>query len=155
MKAGVDKEEEKLPAKRVPGRTPKKKTNIPALVVDKDYFNREYKRGVLSYWADPYKEEDVLEYLNIGDATQKRGCSYVKFIRTLYLLGNKYLSPEEFMKLEGHYYKWEGNFEMRQSNYGGMGELALCLGRMKELKDDDSCLANGVSLTKYLWDLPG
>jgi hypothetical protein len=84
-KAGVDKEEEKLPAKRVPGRTPKKKTNIPALVVDKDSFNREYKRAVLSYWADPYNEEDVLEYLNIGDATQKRGCSYVKFVRTLYL----------------------------------------------------------------------
>jgi hypothetical protein len=44
-------------------------------VVDKDYFNREYERAVLSYWVDPYKEEDVLEYLNIGDATQKRGCS--------------------------------------------------------------------------------
>jgi hypothetical protein len=82
-KAGVDKEEEKFPAKRIPGRTLKQKTNIPALVVDKDYFNREYKRAVLSYWVDPYKEEDVLEYLNIGDATQKRGCSYVRFVRTL------------------------------------------------------------------------
>jgi hypothetical protein len=59
------------------------------------------------------------------------------------------------MKLEGRYYKWEGNFEMRQSNYGGMVELALRLGRMKEPKDDDSCLADGVSLTMYLWDLPG
>jgi hypothetical protein len=44
---------------------------------------------------------------------------------------------------------------MPHSNYGGMGELALRIGRMKDPKDDDWCLADGViSLTMYLWDFP-
>jgi hypothetical protein len=150
-KAGVDKEEERLHSKRVPWRTPKKKTNTPAPVVDKDYFNTEYKRTVLSYWPAPYNEQDVLEYLNIGDARQKRGCPYVKFVQTLHLLGNEYLSPEKFMQSEGKLYKWEGDFKMQQSNYDGMGELALRLGRIKDPKDDDWRLADGVSLTMYLW----
>jgi hypothetical protein len=59
------------------------------------------------------------------------------------------------MKSEGKLYKWEGNFLMRQSNYGGMGKLALCLGRMKDPKYDEWRLADDVSLTMYLWDLPG
>jgi hypothetical protein len=66
-KAGVDKEEEKLHSK----------TNTPAPLVDNDYFNKEYKRTVLRYWTAPNNEQDVLEYLNIGDARQKRGCLYV------------------------------------------------------------------------------
>jgi hypothetical protein len=40
-KAGEDKEEEKLHSKRVPRRTPKKKADTPAPVVDKDNFNME------------------------------------------------------------------------------------------------------------------
>mgnify|MGYP002176707461 CR=1 FL=1 len=153
-KAGVDKEEEKLPSKRVPRRTSKKKTITPAPVVDKDYFTKEYKRTVVSYWAASYNQRDVLEYLNIGHAKEKRGCSYIKFVRTLYLLGNEYLSPEEFAKSDGKLYRWEVNVKMGQSNYGGMGELALSVGRTKDPKEDDWHLADGVSLTMYLWDSP-
>jgi hypothetical protein len=104
-KARVDQEEEKLCAKRLPRRTPKKKTNAPAPVDDKDYFDKEYKSTILSYWTASYDEHDVLAYLNDGDASQKRGSSYRKFVRTLYDLGNEYLSPEEFMKLDGKLYK--------------------------------------------------
>jgi hypothetical protein len=153
-KAGVDKEEEKLPSKSVARRTSKKEASTRAPVVDKNYFTPEYKSTVLSYWTAPYNQQDVLEYLNIGDARHKRGCLYVKFVKTLYLLGNEYLSPEEFVKRWRSLYKWEFNLQMQESNYGGMGELTLSLGRLKDPKDDDWCLTNGVSLTMYLWDSP-
>jgi hypothetical protein len=153
-KAGVDKEEEKLPSKSVARRTSKKEASTRAPVVDKNYFTPEYKSTVLSYWTAPYNQQDVLEYLNIGDARHKRGCLYVKFVKTLYLLGNEYLSPEEFVKRWRSLYKWEFNLQMQESNYGGMGELTLSLGRLKDPKDDDWCLTDGVSLTMYLWDSP-
>jgi hypothetical protein len=154
-KAGADKEGEKLQLKRVARRIPKKKTNTLAPVVDKDYFTKEYKSNMLRYWTDPYKEKHVLAYMNIGKAArQTRGRSYTKFIRTLYLLGNEYLSPEEFIKSDGKLFKWETNIKMRQGTYGGMDELALNLARMKDSNDDDWCLAGDVSFTMYLWDLP-
>jgi hypothetical protein len=119
--------------KRVARRTPKKKTSTPAPVVDKDYFTKEYKSDMLRYRTDPYNKKYVLAYMNIGNAArQKRERLYIKFIQTLYLLRNKYLSPEEFIKSDGKLYKWETNFKVWLANYGGMGELALSLGRMKD-----------------------
>jgi hypothetical protein len=151
---GVNKEEERLACERVPRRTAMAKTNTPAPVVDKDYFNWKYKQTVLGYWTAPYDKQVVLKYLSIHNARPKRGCSYQKFAETLYALGNEYLSPEEFVKSDGKLYKWESNFPMRPSNYGGMGEFVLRLGRMKDRKDDDWCLAAGASFTMYLWDSP-
>jgi hypothetical protein len=77
-KVGVDKEEEKLFSRRVPRRTSKKRASTGALVVGDDYFTPEYKSTLLSYWTAPYNQQDVLEYLNIGNARHKRGCSYEK-----------------------------------------------------------------------------
>jgi hypothetical protein len=68
---------------------------------------------------------------------------------------SRYKSRYMLTRSQGKLHKWEGNFKMWQSYYGGMnGGACLCLGRLKDPKDDDWRLADGVSLTMYLWVLP-
>ena len=122
--------------------------------VDEKRFTADYRLEMTKYWELSCDDEEVLRYLNTGDATdKKRGAAFRKFIPILHQLQKEYLSPEMFAQYEGQLYKWECTFPMPESNYGGTSDLVHRLESMKDPKND-SCLPAGVSLLLSLWDAP-